>query len=87
MSFPKLRVLLAGAVIFTGACSFDEDLWPSFNASEPAAKTTTETAQPAAASPQTASAQGAATQQAPALAANQPALGSTKFVPTGVTPG
>lgn len=87
MGFPKLRVLLAGAVIFTGACSFDEDLWPSLSASEPSTKTTTETAQPEAASPQTASAQDAASQQTAVLAANQPALGSTKFVPTGVTPG
>ena len=48
MGFPKLRVLLAGAVIFTGACSFDEDLWPSLNASDPAGQPTAEAAQPAA---------------------------------------
>ncbi len=88
MGFPKLRVLLAGAVIFTGACSFDEDLWPSLNASDPAGQPTAEAAQPAA-SAQSADAgnQTAAPAPSPADLGNQPALGQTSFVPAGVTPG
>ena len=88
MGFPKLKVLLAGAVFFTGACSFDEDLWPSLNASDPAGQPTAEAAQPAAAA-QSADAgnQTAAPAPSPADLGNQPALGQTSFVPAGVTPG
>ena len=82
MGFPKLRVLLAGAVVFTGACSFDEDLWPSLSASEPSGKPAAEAAQPAAAP-----APSAAPQQVAATATSQPALGSSSFVPAGVTQG
>ena len=82
MAFPKLKVLLAGAVFFTGACSFDEDLWPSLNASDPAGTST----QQAAAAPAKQSSEPA--QASPAQApAGQPALGSGSFVPAGVTPG
>lgn len=87
MGFPKLRVLLAGAVFFTGACSFDEDLWPSLNASDPAGQPTTEAAQPAAAAESAAGNQTAAPAPSPADLGNQPALGQTSFVPAGVTPG
>ncbi|MEQ8505745.1 MAG: hypothetical protein RIB80_10490 [Rhodospirillales bacterium] len=82
MGFPKLRVLLAGAVVFTGACSFDEDLWPSLSASEPSGKPAAQAAQPAAAP-----APSAAPQQVAATATSQPALGSSSFVPAGVTHG
>lgn len=82
MGFPKLRVLLAGAVVFTGACSFDEDLWPSLSASEPSGKPAAEAAQPAVAP-----APSADPQQVAATATNQPALGSSSFVPAGVTQG
>ncbi|MEQ8227016.1 MAG: hypothetical protein RIA64_02935 [Rhodospirillales bacterium] len=82
MGFPKLRVLLAGAVVFTGACSFDEDLWPSLSASEPSGKPAAEAAQPAAAP-----APSADPQQVAATATSQPALGSSSFVPAGVTQG
>ena len=82
MGFPKLRVLLAGAVVFTGACSFDEDLWPSLSASEPSGKPAAQAAQPAAAP-----APSAAPQQVAATATSQPALGSSSFVPAGVTQG
>ena len=82
MGLPKLRVLLAGAVVFTGACSFDEDLWPSLSASEPSGKPAAQAAQPAAAP-----APSAAPQQVAATATSQPALGSSSFVPAGVTHG
>lgn len=81
MAFPKLRLLMVGALLATGACSFDGDLWPSLSASDPATGGKAE-APPAATQQQTA--------QAPAagpVASSQPALGTSKFVPAGVTPG
>lgn len=92
MAFPKLRVLLAGAVIVTGACSFDEDLWPSLNASDPASNSAETSAPPPSVAPASqtstadaqAQAESAAAQQ---VAPRQPALGNTNFQPTGVTSG
>ncbi|MEK9673276.1 MAG: hypothetical protein VW268_12370 [Rhodospirillaceae bacterium] len=86
MAFPKLGVLLAGAVLVTGACSFDKDLWPSLDASDPAGKP----AQQTSAKPAPATASAAQTQQAAApqqVPSSQPALGTTNFQPQGVTPG
>ena len=85
MAFPRLRLLVVGAVLMTGACSFDSDMWPSLNASDPSGKSATEApAEASASAMKTETAQAAAQT---AMPANQPALGTSKFVPSGVTPG
>ncbi len=81
---------MAGAVLVTGACSFDEDLWPSLSASDPAAQPAQQAEAAPAQGTETAAASGAAPavqSAAQAQTTGQPALGSTSFEPAGVTPG
>jgi len=79
---------LAVSVLMMSACSFSESsLWPSLTGEDPAGAQSAEAAQPAKAAPPEQA--GAQTQSAEAAAApaNQPALGTGNFVPSGVTPG
>ncbi len=78
------RSLLVGALIMLPACSFTEDsLWPSFSAEDPAGgETETATAQATAVA-----ATDAAAATSEAVATAQPALGTSTFVPPGVTDG
>ena len=69
-----------GAVLLLPACSFTEEaLWPSLTGEDPAGAET----QDPKSQPQS---QAAAAQAAPVVT-GQPALGSTNFQPSGVTPG
>lgn len=82
------RSLLVGALILLPACSFTEDsLWPSLTADDPAGGETLTAS--AAEAPEAAAAAGVSAAQAAssAVVSAQPALGTTTFVPTGVTDG
>ncbi len=94
MIFPGLRVFVVGTTLSLSACAFTEEaLWPSLTGEDPAGKaavTAPVVAEPQPASSesaQTAAAKTGASATAPAMAANQPALGRTNFLPPGVTPG
>lgn len=73
-----------GAVFLTAGCSFDDDLWPSLESTDPVGGDAVQTA-----SADTAVAATATTTAKTEVSAgvSQPALGTTNFVPSGVTPG
>ena len=79
MTFSRFRVIAVGAVLLLPACSFSmDDLWPSLTGEDPATGT--------AANTQTAP-KAAASASATSSAAQPPALGTSRFEPTGVTQG
>ncbi len=93
MIFPGFRVFVIGAAVSLSACAFTEEaLWPSLTGEDPAGKRAAEAraAAPPPAAPQ-AKPQAAPTEQAQAGAApapaDQPPLGTTNFLPPGVTAG
>lgn len=79
MQFKGFCVVVLGAALFLPACSFTEEaLWPSLTGEDPAGGKPKQTATKAAAPAPVATA---------AATASPPALGTTSFEPTGVTPG
>ena len=82
MTPTKLRTALIGASLLMSACSFtEESLWPSLTGEDPAGGESTQE------SAETASAATSPTVQPTLQPSAQPALGTSTFIPDGVTPG
>jgi len=92
MTVSRLSAVALGAGLFLSGCTFmEESLWPSLSGEDPsgaAPQAKTEAPPPPAASAATPAPQVAQTPAAPARpGAAPPRVGTTKFEPTGVTPG